>query len=63
MDVNETQLSSKGSNPAVLQQPKPEDDRKEVAWAFLGLLLWSGVVLEALFGTGYLLGHSVLHLW
>jgi len=43
--------------------PNTGDDRKELAWAFLGLILWSGVVLGGLFGLGYILGHSILHLW
>jgi hypothetical protein len=43
--------------------PNPADDRKELAWAFLGLILWSGVVLGGLFGIGYVVGHSILHLW
>jgi hypothetical protein len=39
------------------------DDQKELAWAFLGLILWSGVVLIGVFGVGYVVGHSLLHLW
>jgi len=39
------------------------DDQKELAWAFLGLILWSGVVLTGVFGVGYVVGHSLLHLW
>jgi hypothetical protein len=39
------------------------DDKKELAWAFLGLILWSGVVLIGVFGAGYVLGHSILHIW
>ena len=40
-----------------------EDDQKEVAWAFLGLILWSGVVIGGIVGVGHILGHFVLHLW
>jgi hypothetical protein len=39
------------------------DDKKELAWAFLGLILWSGVVLVGVFGAGYVLGHSIFHIW
>ena len=42
---------------------KSGDDKKELAWAFLGLILWSGVVLVGVFGAGYVLGHSILHIW
>jgi hypothetical protein len=38
-------------------------DQKELAWAFLGLVLWSIVVLGGVAGVGYVLGHSVLHWW
>jgi hypothetical protein len=38
-------------------------DQKELAWAFIGLILWSAVVFGALFGLGYVVGHSVLHWW
>lgn len=62
MDINDSQPPRKGSPPGVFQ-PFRADDPKEVAWALLGLLLWSGVVLGALFGAGYLLGHSIFHLW
>jgi hypothetical protein len=62
MDINDSQASRKSSESAAFQ-PANADDSKEVAWAFLGLILWSGVVLVALFGAGYVLGHSILHLW
>jgi hypothetical protein len=62
MDVSDTQPSRKASDPAVYPG-HPADDRKEVAWAFLGLLLWSGVVLGGLFGVGYVVGHSIFRLW
>jgi hypothetical protein len=60
MDVDDTQTEN--SNP-VVPPVKPVDDKKELAWAFLGLILWSGVVLIGVFGTGYVVGHSILHLW
>jgi hypothetical protein len=53
---------SKSANPEVFPA-KPVDDQKELAWAFLGLILWSGVVLIGVFGVGYVLGHSIFHLW
>jgi hypothetical protein len=61
MDVDPTQPSAKGSNPAVLSHGG--DDQKELAWAFLGLILWSVVVLGAVFEVGYVLGHSIFHWW
>ena len=62
MDLSRTQPLPKPPNRAPLP-PNAQDDRKELAWAFLGLILWSGVVLGALFGLGYVLGHSILRLW
>lgn len=62
MDLADTQTPQKGSRKAV-PSGKQEDDQKELAWAFLGLILWSGVVLIGVFGAGYLLGHSILHIW
>jgi hypothetical protein len=62
MDLDHTQPVVKGSDSGLFPA-KPEDDQKELAWALLGLLLWSGVVLIGVFGAGYLLGHSLLHLW
>jgi hypothetical protein len=62
MDVEETQSAAKGSKSGVLPA-RPADDQKELAWAFLGLILWSGVVLIGVFGLGYVVGHSILHLW
>ncbi len=62
MDVSDTQASRKTTDPSVYPA-NSGDDRKEVAWAFLGLILWSAVVLGGLCGAGYILGHSVLHLW
>jgi hypothetical protein len=61
MEVDNTQPSAKGSNPTALSNRG--DDRKELAWAFLGLILWSAVVLGAIFGVGYVVGHSVFHWW
>jgi hypothetical protein len=62
MDLDDTQPDSKGSNVEVFPV-KPVDDQRELAWAFLGLILWSGVVLIGVFGAGYLVGHSIFHLW
>ena len=62
MDLDDTQPTSKGPDSGLLTA-KPVDDKKELAWAFLGLILWSGVVLIGVFGVGYVLGHSLLHLW
>lgn len=62
MDLDDTQPMSKSANPEVFPA-KPVDDQKELAWAFLGLILWSGVVLIGVFGVGYVLGHSIFHLW
>jgi hypothetical protein len=62
MDLDDTQPTSKGPDSGLLAA-KPVDDKKELAWAFLGLILWSGVVLIGVFGVGYVLGHSLLHLW
>jgi hypothetical protein len=62
MDLDDTQTANKGSNPGVFPA-KPVDDQKELAWAFLGLILWSGVVLIGVFGAGYVVGHSLFHLW
>jgi hypothetical protein len=61
MDVETTQTSAKGSNPAALSNQA--NDQKELAWAFVGLLLWSGVVLVGIFGVGYIVGHAILHWW
>jgi hypothetical protein len=62
MDLDDTRTANKGSNPGV-SPAKAVDDQKELAWAFLGLILWSGVVLIGVFGAGYVVGHSLLHLW
>jgi len=62
MDLDDTRPTTKNANPEVLPA-KPVDDQKELAWAFLGLILWSGVVLIGVFGAGYLVGHSIFHLW
>jgi hypothetical protein len=62
MDLDNTQMAAKGTNPEILPG-KPADDQKELAWGFLGLILWSGVVLIGVFGAGYVLGHSIFHIW
>ena len=62
MDVESSQAASaKGSRPGAL--PNPASDQKELAWAFVGLILWSAVVLGGVFGVSYFLGHAVLHWW
>jgi hypothetical protein len=62
MDVDQAQTSTKASRPPAFPATQGEE-RKELAWAFLGLILWSGVVLVGIFGVGYVLGHSLFHLW
>ncbi len=62
MDLERTQTTPNELRKAALSA-KPGDDKKELAWAFLGLILWSGVVLVGVFGAGYVLGHSILHIW
>ncbi|MBV9889060.1 MAG: hypothetical protein JO119_21155 [Acidobacteria bacterium] len=62
MDLERTQTTPNELRKAGLSA-KPGDDKKELAWAFLGLILWSGVVLVGVFGAGYVLGHSILHIW
>ena len=62
MDLDDTQPTPKGPDSGLFPA-KPMDDQKELAWAFLGLILWSGVVLIGVFGVGYVVGHSLLHLW
>jgi hypothetical protein len=59
MDVEQTQSAAKDSGLL----PEVASDQKELAWAFLGLVLWSIVVLGGVAGVGYVLGHSVLHWW
>jgi hypothetical protein len=61
MDLNDTEPARKAPNPTAF--PPNRLDQKEVAWAFVGLLLWSGVVLAGVFSAVYILGHSILHLW
>jgi hypothetical protein len=65
MDVDPTRPLGKGSHSRALssQGAGQGDDQKELAWAFLGLMLWSAVVLVGIFGVGQILGHSVLHWW
>ena len=66
MDVDQPQpsgakTSSSAAVPATV--PNTGGDQKELAWAFFGLILWSAVVFGAIFGVGYVLGHSVFHWW
>jgi hypothetical protein len=60
MDVGQSQTANaKAARAAVVSNGS---DQKELAWAFLGLILWSAVVLGAIWGVGYLLGRW-FHLW
>jgi Na+-driven multidrug efflux pump len=61
MDVETAQRSSEGSTPRVSSSSGSE--RKELAWAAFGLVLWSAVVFGGIFGVGYVLGHAILHWW
>jgi hypothetical protein len=61
MDVESTQASPKGSRPGALSNPA--SDQKELAWAFIGLILWSAVVFGGIFGVSYFVGHALLHWW
>lgn len=63
MDLEDTQQPAAEVANSSLVSAKPGDDQKELAWAFLGLVLWSGVVLIGVFGAGYVVGHSIFHLW
>ena len=62
MDLEATKTTPNESRKSAIPA-RPGDDKKELAWAFLGLILWSGVVLVGVFGAGYVLGHSILHIW
>ena len=61
MDVDSASSGSKGSRPGVFSSQANE--HKELAWGFVGLMLWSGVVLVTVFGLGYMVGHTFLHWW
>lgn len=61
MDLESAQAGSKGSRPEALSGPPSE--QKELAWGFVGLVLWSCVVLIGIFGVGYVIGHAFLHWW
>jgi hypothetical protein len=62
MDLDQPQSPGvKSSNPA--GGSNVNGDHKELAWAFVGLMLWSAVVFGTLFGVGYVVGHSVFHWW
>ena len=43
MNVESNQASAKGSRPGAWSNPA--SDQKELAWAFVSLILWSAVVL------------------
>ena len=61
MDVESSRVESEGSRPRAF--PAAASDKKELAWAFVSLILWSGVVLTGVFGVGYVIGHAILHWW
>ena len=61
MDVEPRQNGSQGSRPGAFS--RQANEQKELAWGFVGLMLWSGVVLVAVFGVGYMIGHTFLHWW
>jgi hypothetical protein len=56
------EASGQSSRPAPYTQNR-SDEQKEVAWAFLGLILWSAVLIGGIVGVGHVLGHFVFHLW
>jgi hypothetical protein len=60
MDLEQSQpASAKRASAAVSNN----SDQSELAWAFLGLILWSAVVFGGIFGVGYVLGHAFFHWW
>jgi hypothetical protein len=61
MDLDSARSGSKGSRPGAFS--RQANEQKELAWGFVGLMLWSGVVLVAVFGVGYMIGHTFLHWW
>jgi hypothetical protein len=61
MDVEFAQPRSEGSSPRALSSQASE--RKELAWAFLGLILWSAVVIGGLLEIGRVLGHFIFNWW
>ena len=63
MDLDDTQQPTAEVTNSEILSAKTGDDHKELVWGFLGLILWSGVVLIGVFGAGYVVGHSILHLW
>ena len=62
MDLKGASPTGQTSKPTYFP-PKRDDDRKEVLWAFFGLILWSAVVIGGVVGAGHIVGHFVLHLW
>jgi hypothetical protein len=62
MDVDQRQSASTKGSVSAVANPRGSDG-KELAWAFIGLLLWSAVVLGGVCGVGYVLGHALFHWW
>jgi hypothetical protein len=58
MNIESSQDSPKGSRPGAWSNPA--SDQKELAWAFVRLILWSAVVLGGIFGVSYILW-ALLH--
>jgi hypothetical protein len=54
--------SGQSSKPALYAENRSEE-YKEVAWAFLGLILWSAVLIGGVLAAAHVLGHFVFHLW
>jgi hypothetical protein len=61
MDIESAQPRSEGSSPRALSSQA--NDRKELAWAFFGLILWSAVVFGGLYELGHVLGHVLFDWW
>jgi hypothetical protein len=60
MDVERSQTASAKRGSAAVSNGS---DQSELAWAFIGLILWSAVVFGGIFGVGYVVGHSIFHWW
>jgi hypothetical protein len=58
MNVESNQASAKGSRPGAWSNPA--SDQKELAWAFVSLILWSAVVLGGIFGVSFVPGSVAL---
>ena len=60
MNMASGEDSAKGTRPKAWSNPA--SDQKELAWAFVRLILWSAVILGSIFGVGYLL-YRVVARW